>query len=64
MPGICTSVMTQAEASSGRAAKNSVPLEKPRAHAAPAQHPQEGVAHGGIVVDDEDGMIAHAVLAS
>lgn len=56
--------MTQAEASSGRAAKNSVPLEKPRAHAAPAQYPQEGVAHGGIVVDDEDGMIAHAVLAS
>ncbi len=31
MPGICTSVMTQAEASSGSAAKNSVPLEKPRA---------------------------------
>ena len=38
--------------------------EAARAHAAPAQHPQEGVAHGGIVVDDEDGMIAHAVLAS
>ena len=64
-PGIRTSVTTQALASVGRSLQKVVGAgEGAGAEPGAAQHQGQGVAHGGVVVDDEDGMRGHGISDS